>query len=901
MISKDNKTTDYLLFHLKKQLDDGSVVQFYKAVSFFRLNRVSKESRENKRFLEIHTDIVRAMYGSKIEMVEIIANILNPNKIGLVFLYGVQAIGNTKEEATLKCMNDIACLRATFQGTHRTAHIGPVENQIILKIFEKIQKQNYTSVIKGIPSRKESAGASKNIFQSSTSTKEQIEQFLVASEDMEYSLMLIATPIDDNYLMNWLYKSLETETRWQKQRQGSSSIGMSVGIPLSISMNNSSGFSSNKKENIITNQGLNNFSNSWSNGSSNGKTDAWGRNLETSNNFSNEISIDSNIDLSTNKSYQWIDKNVNFICNLLETQNQRLQSMVNGDGGFFVDCYISTESNKNQKALSGIAQKFWPNPDSRIDAFRMEVPDRISQKILSKHMSSITPCMDIVKEPDNGGGYYFKYNSVLSSTELATYCHPPRISTGGLDNIMDNIPKFRVPANRQENEIYIGKVINGERFSYEMAKKNNGFGYLTDFKFSISNNEMHHAFFSGASRSGKSVLASRAVLETYKNTVYKNFETGKESKKRILVLDPKGEWRQMASLIPNGKFKFFSVGNPNFHPLKMNLLRVPKNVKANQYYSIVTEFFCSAYGLLDRAYAQISSVIYDLYKENDVFENSGDLEWANEKSANITLQDVYKRIEAKKNEAEAKRSNNNTEALLTYLTRLEMYNKEHSNEFIMFCNRGGDSADILLGEDDFTVIESNGLSLPSQSFFFSVLMSSIYEYALAQGPKGFYKNSYETIIVLEEASSILPSSSNDDHSGNKALERFNQIIDKSASLGLFFWTIAQKISKMPSSVIANSGLVFIGRAGDEADVKTSLSALGYDPMNDLDYKKFIPRMATGIFIVKISKTYLFEEQTPVCVKAEMLHSSIPSNEELEVYIKEHELSKKQKKHYEWWD
>lgn len=304
MISKDNKTTDYLLFHLKKQLDDGSVVQFYKAVSFFRLNRVSKESRENKRFLEIHTDIVRAMYGSKIEMVEIIANILNPNKIGLVFLYGVQAIGNTKEEATRKCMNDIACLRATFQGTHRTAHIGPVENQIILKIFEKIQKQNYTSVIKGIPSRKESAGASKNIFQSSTSTKEQIEQFLVASEDMEYSLMLIATPIDDNYLMNWLYKSLETETRWQKQRQGSSSIGMSVGIPLSISMNNSSGFSSNKKENIITNQGLNNFSNSWSNGSSNGKTDAWGRNLETSNNFSNEISIDSNIDLSTNKSYR---------------------------------------------------------------------------------------------------------------------------------------------------------------------------------------------------------------------------------------------------------------------------------------------------------------------------------------------------------------------------------------------------------------------------------------------------------------------------------------------------------------------------------------------------------------------------------------------------------------------
>jgi DNA helicase HerA-like ATPase len=469
----------------------------------------------------------------------------------------------------------------------------------------------------------------------------------------------------------------------------------------------------------------------------------------------------------------------------------------------------------------------------------------------------MSPCLEIEKEP-GGTGFYYKYSSILTSDELTAYTHPPRITIGGIDNSMEDVPPLRVPTNCQNKEIFIGNIVNGEKYSFESANKY-GNGYVTDIKFCIGNNEMHHAFIAGGSRSGKSVLAARAAIEMYKNAPYVNKKTGTKTHKRVFVLDPKGEWREMASLVPKGKFKFYSVGKPHFHPLPLNLLRVPIGVTPYQYYNLVIEHFCSAYGLLDRAIAQIGGVLYDLYEQNDVFGHDEDPNWANEHSKNITLTDVYDQIEKKLHEAEAKHNQHDAEALQTYLTRLDMYHREHSAEYIMFCNRGGDSCDILLGEDDFTVVESNGLSEKSQRFFFILFMNAIYESALSRGSTGFYNGSYETVIILEEANSILIASGSDDTSGQASINRFNQILDKSASLGLFIWTITQKISSMPESVIANSGIIFVGRIGQKKDHDVVNGVLGFNDKMDFKVDKFYSRLAVGIFIGRVTKGMNFDE------------------------------------------
>lgn len=1013
-----NENVEYILFKLEKKLGNGSIVQFYKASRFFRLVRVSKVDKENKKFMEIHTDIIRAMYHTNSTIIHVIGNVLKPEPVGLIYLAGVQSTGNTPEEAIRKCGEDFAVYLRSFQGTHRTNHIIGVSKEEVDWIFKKIQEQKYVLNVKGIPQAKVSSGQPQknNVINAESSSEEQMEQFLTGMATEEFVFMMMATPINKDYLRHWLTKSLNEQTKWESQKQGTNSISMGISIPMSFGMNNgtSTGSSVNNgrssgssiSENQNESFGKNNSSSSgtsWGTnennsdgtswGTSNNQGTSWGSNEggnhsdnrstsiggngsvfgwvgvnvgssggssdgtswgtseggnssfgtnsggnsshstgtseggntsvtegtseTTSKGFSTSENIGSNTSngstvgrssgssmsaglspsLSIGKTYQWQDMTVAYICELLTMQNSRLKSMTDGDGGFFVDVYISCDNNETQKAIEGLVASTWVNPDGKIDLVHGEIPQPAIQKKLSLHMQALSPCLEV--QYNKNKGYYYKFSSILRSSEVAAYTHPPRVSIGGLDNAMDDRPKFRIPNDRQNKEIFVGHVISGERFSYDQALKHRGLGYLTDFKFSIGGNELHHAFISGQAGSGKSVLARRLISQLFANTYTTNKLTGKKQKKRVLILDPKGEWRLMGNVIEEGKFKFHSVADPNFHPLPMNLLRCPKYIRPYEYLTMVTEHFCPAYGLLDRAVAQIRGVIFDLYTEVGAFQEANE-EYdpckAYERTKNITLEDVCNCLKKQLEDAEKSNQRNQIDALQTYLTRLDMFSKPHSTEYIMFCKRGGDSIDSLLGDDEVTVIESNGLPKAAQSFFFVLLMDGIFRYA--QGVKGFYREGqYETFIVLEEANTVLIASSSGGSSdgnneGNNSLQRVSEVIDQSRSYGLFIWTITQKIASMPNSVVANSGLTFIGRSTSEKDIGVALTSLGYDSkLKDLDVRRFIPRMPIGEFIISIKKGEHEVEQVPTLVKVSPLDVDIPSDEELELIIQRNELAK----------
>ena len=65
----------------------------------------------------------------------------------------------------------------------------------------------------------------------------------------------------------------------------------------------------------------------------------------------------------------------------------------------------------------------------------------------------------------------------------------------------------------------------------------------------------------------------------------------------------------------------------------------------------------------------------------------------------------------------------------------------------------------------------------------------------------------------------------DIRSGNNFSE-FEQILDQSAGYGLYIMAITQSISKMPSSIIANAGLKFIGKISRAEDVNVAIRNIG---------------------------------------------------------------------------
>ena len=588
ILSSPTEEVQILVHKLKKELDNGDIVHYYKATKFFRLIRTSKESKDNKKLLNIHADIVRGLYQAHVNFIQIICNVLQTDETvdawGLLFYYGVQTVAATEEEAVRHCEEDFQSLLRSFQATHRTAHIQRPTYKEVFWIFKKLREQTHVAVVKGIPAPKVSSGQSKNVIKTETSTDDQMEQFLSGLITDEYLMLLMCTPIEQSTLRGWLTKSLKDQTKWESQKQGSTSFNMGVSVPMTMSLsgNQSLGVSSNKGTSVNSSSG-----NSWGNslssstsashstssstsashstsqgtsashGTSASVSDSHGSSVGTSDSDSNGTtwnfggsvtpfglgangsgggnqSHSHGVSMSTNeshgtsngvsdsvgtsdsvsdstsvshstsesisesvsrgtttggsssvsqgasagtglsassgagwgksmglapsfsmgKTYQFQDITVAYICELLSTQNQRLKNMTEGEGGFFVDLYISCKDAKTQKAIQS----------------------------------------------------------------LVVYSNPPRISMGGIDNAMEDRPKTRVPTNRQNKEIFVGNIINGEAFNIDQAAKHRGNGYLTDFKFTIGSNELHHAFLSGQSGSGKTVLALRLITGLYNKT-----------------------------------------------------------------------------------------------------------------------------------------------------------------------------------------------------------------------------------------------------------------------------------------------------------------------------------------------------------------------------------------------
>lgn len=199
--------------------------------------------------------------------------------------------------------------------------------------------------------------------------------------------------------------------------------------------------------------------------------------------------------------------------------------------------------------------------------------------------------------------------------------------------------------------------------------------------------------------------------------------------------------------------------------------------------------------------------------------------------------------------------------------------------------------DELIGADDVTVLESKGLESTFRSFIFGVITAGFYRYAIAQ-PDGYLApDQYETVLVIEEANEVLTGSdtagTSNSNMGLSGQSEFEQILDQSAGYGLFVFAITQKIADMPKSIIANSGIKFIGKIVTEDDINVAVKTIARDPrFDDRDVAKWFPRSPTGWFVCQSTRTFNFTDIEPVLVKIAMLNSTKPSNSEIDEILAE---------------
>ena len=169
--------------------------------------------------------------------------------------------------------------------------------------------------------------------------------------------------------------------------------------------------------------------------------------------------------------------------------------------------------------------------------------------------------------------------------------------------------------------------------------------------------------------------------------------------------------------------------------------------------------------------------------------------------------------------------------------RLSCFNREFSIEYRLFSKEDdfkalnsvglGYGVDELIGEDDITVFESYGLESTFANFIFGILTSGFYKYAKSFERGYLNPAQYETVLVIEEANKVLTGSDTAGTGGQgmpslSGQSEFEEILDQSAGYGLFIIAITQKISMMPSSIVANCGLLFAGKLSQPEDVNLAV-------------------------------------------------------------------------------
>ena len=589
--------------------------------------------------------------------------------------------------------------------------------------------------------------------------------------------------------------------------------------------------------------------------------------------------------ISYGKSYQWLDQEVKNILTLLEFQNLRLMKALMGNGAFFTDIYIATPDFSTRQAASILAKSTWQNSEAMICPLQVLDLKREEQEHLLYHFSAFSS--DNTKEGIPGRMESYRYSTILLPGELTAYTHLPRISDGGVFADVNDIPKFAVPSLKK-GDIYMGKVLSGERWTSE-------FGYTTVFDYRLDEGELMHGIFTGESRSGKTVAATRFVAEL---TKVRRKKTGKRL--RIVALDPKQDWRILGKFVEPERFHFYSLGNPEFLPINLNICKVPHNVNPQTWVDGIIEIYCRSYGLLERGKAILAETFYALYHEAGVFEDAPNWrDFVPERSSKVTMCKVYDRmskikvqLEDPKISGKGRMGNEARDAYTRVLDRMQVFGRKFSIETRLFGQEDGIAVDELIGGDDIIVLESYGLETTFKNFIFGCVTSGFFKYA--QGHEGGFlaADQYETVLIVEEANEVLTGS---DTAGKKGgglptlggQSEFEKILDQSAGLGLFIIAITQKIADMPSSCVANCGLLFAGKISRADDVTLVIRKIAREERyDDRDMLKWFPRSPIGWFVCRSSRNFDFKESEPVLVHIDPLGVAPPTNNELNSIISE---------------
>lgn len=407
----------------------------------------------------------------------------------------------------------------------------------------------------------------------------------------------------------------------------SHSVGNTISHSLAKGTNQSSsdGYSTANQSGTsssLANSNSNSIGTSQSAGSSSGVNDAWA--MAYSRNYASSGSMAVAPSFGVSVSKQTFDSAKNAIADMLDAQLRRYNEGLKS-GAFFYQMFLVCPDRETLLGGAGLLKSaFWgagqssdqlPQPFHTITEFETEERSR-----LLTHANAFSPYRkreEVIEliEP-------FKYSSYLTPSEAAAFVHPPVVEGPGLLAVHDSMPVLRMPIDRQNCDIQLGHVVNGER------------GLISDIKFGINIEDLKgHALIAGVTGSGKTTTLMKLLSDAVKvektivsdPTPQNPIPQKKIVRASILGLDWMRNMRNLASipeLVNSGRFHFYSLLKPELGKFRWNPLEIPApSMAPAEWLNAQADNFTASFNLGEFGRSLISELMTDLYSLNRLVDN----------------------------------------------------------------------------------------------------------------------------------------------------------------------------------------------------------------------------------------------------------------------------------------
>lgn len=624
---------------------------------------------------------------------------------------------------------------------------------------------------------------------------------------------------------------------------------------------------------------------------------------------------------------QTFDESKRIIGDVLEAQMNRYIEGVEG-GAYLYQMFLTCPDSETLAGATGLLRSaFWGpgGANSRLpQPFHTVVPRDEEERLrLLEHARAYTSYRH--REPNVELVEPFWYSTYTTLGELATFCHPPTAEASGLLAVHDSMPVLAMPADRDARDVYLGKVINGER------------ARVSDLRFGIDLKEMTHTLIAGSTGSGKTTTLMRMLTEASRvsrTLVERDPEQPAIVRRRevhasVLAFDWMPQMRRLAAVVEPERFRFYSIRRPELGEFRFNLLALPdETMNPSEWLSAQADNFVAAMNLGEYGRSLIAELLGDLYAANrlepyvlrpavvaddgtevrrailldpvdedtlppgSILTDSSGRRYANvytcpalsrlvDISHLATL--VVARIEQLGSDTKL-RSMVGSEAanrLQSLWRRMQYYTPDQPLGRMLSCDVSLEEP-TTLGVRDLvdpdrglvSVVEADGLGISDRRLILGSVMLAVFRYGLHHGSGVFDHKGRGPgcFVVLEEAHELLGegSAGEDSFSVQTRTELWESMFRRSRALGMRLIAVAQNPGQLPEAVTSNTSTVLLHRLYAKADRDRAFSLLNWNnqiAQQQREYR-YLGEMPVGYCIARLDAKESFLESAPIQIRTD---------------------------------